>query len=159
MNEKIKELKKELEDLNKSEVIKIDGTDKTRRIFKSKDTFKLFGEMNAGCLNPYDDYTYEWLNSFLYNVVGLIDYTDSDTLEELYNEIEDIISEWADSETDIYTYDLTKWLNDRNYNVELLQEAIKENPDANNHIQIAQYRAIEEVFNSALNIMRKEWSD
>lgn len=140
--------------LNEYERVKIDGQDKERLIFKNRDeVFNIFGREEKEILSPFNDYTYEWLNSFLYSVIDFIDYEDFDNFEELQEKIQDIIYEWVDSETDIYTSDLTKWLGDNNINQYYLEEVIKEYPEANNHIQLAQYKAIEEIYNNALIVL------
>ena len=159
MKQETKEFNKEkvlkyLQDLNQYELIKIDGTEEERLIFKKRDeVFKIFGEEKKGVLNPFNDYSYNWLNSFLSCVIDLINSNDFDTFEELNESIQDNISEWADSETSVYTYDLTKWLHDNNNNVEYLEEAIKEFPESDNHLGIAQYKQIEELFNNALSVL------
>lgn len=146
-----------LNKLNESELIKIEGTEKERRIFKSReDVFNIFGSEEKGVLSPFNDYTYEWLNSFLYQVIDFLKVKDFDDYDEMEEAIRDVIYEWVDSETDIYTSDLTKWLADNNTNQYFLEEAIKENPQANNHIQLAQYKAIEELYNNALNCLMED---
>lgn len=148
------EVIKYLKHLNEYERIKIDGIDKERLVFKNRDeVFNIFGSEEKGVLNPFNDYTYEWLNSFLYSVIDFIGYTDFDNFNELQEKIRDILYEWADSETDVYTSDLTQWLADNNTNQYYLEEAIKEYPEADNHIQLAQYKAIEEIYNNALNVL------
>ena len=144
-----------LKHLNEFEHIQVEGTNKKRLVFKNRDEiFNLFGSESKQVLNPFNDYTYEWLNSFLFQVIDLLGYDDFDDFDELNEKInEDLIYEWIDSETDIYTSDLTSWLADNNTNQYYLEEAIKEYPQADNHIQLAQYKAIEEVYQNALNIL------
>ena len=143
-----------LKHLNEFKYITINGTDKKRLIFKNnQEVFDLFGGEDK-VLTPFNDYTYEWLNSFLSNVIDLIGYEDFEDFDELNEKLTDgLIYEWVDSETDIYTSDLTRWLGDNNTNQYYLEESIKENPQADNHIQLAQYKAIEELFNNALSIL------
>lgn len=144
-----------IEDLNKTEVIKITNSDKTRRIFKQSDkVFNIFGGENK-VLEPFNDYTYEWLNSFLYSVVDFINSEDFDDFDELSEKINDVLPEWIDSEVDVYTSGLTEWLNDNNNNVYYLTEANEEygETDGFKNLQIAQYKAIEEVYNNALNCL------
>lgn len=150
------EIIKYIEDLNKSEVIKIQNSDKTRRIFKqSNEVFNIFGSEDKGVLNPFNDYTYEWLNSFLYSVIDLLKYKDFETFEEMSEEISENLNEWVDSETDVYTSDLTEWLNSNNSNVYYLTEASEEfnETDGFKNLQLAQYKAIEEVYNNALGCL------
>ena len=42
-----------LESLNKSHTIKIQDTDKERRVFDNDKTFKIFGIVDKGCLTPF----------------------------------------------------------------------------------------------------------
>ena len=145
-----------LKDLNKTEVIKIQNSDKTRRIFKqSNKVFNIFGAENKRVLNPFNDYTYKWLNSFLNNVINLLNSSDFDNFDDLSEQISEDLTEWAESEVSIYTSDLTEWLNDNNLNVYYLTEAIEEynETDGFKNLQIAQFKAIEEHFNTALNCL------
>lgn len=143
-----------LKHLNEYERIKIDGTDKERLIFKnSSEVFKIFGENGEQVLNPFNDYTYEWLNSFLYNVIDYISKSDFENVDSLQEEIQDNLNEWVDSETSVYTSDLTHWLDNNNSNVYYLEEAIKEYPTHENHLMLAQYKAIEELYYSALTYL------
>jgi len=148
-----------IEDLNKSEVIKINDSDKTRRIFKQNDkVFKIFGTEEKGVLNPFNDYTYEWLNDFLYSVVDLLGYEDFDDFDELSEKISENLNEWVDSEVSVYTSDLTEWLNSSNSNVYYLTEVSEEygQTDGFKLLAQAQYKAIEEVYNNALNCLIEE---
>lgn len=154
--EQKQEILKYLEELNKTEVIKIVNSEKTRRIFKQSDkVFKIFGEEEKEVLNPFNDYTYEWLNSFLYNVIDLLKYEDFEDFEELQENINEKIPEWADGETSIYTRDLTEWLADNNNNVYYLTEVSEEygTTDGFKQLQQAQSKAIEELYYNALNCL------
>jgi hypothetical protein len=145
-----------IEDLNKTEVIKIQNSDKTRRIFKQSDkVFDIFGAENKSVLNPFNNYTYEWLNSFLNSVKDFINSEDFEDFDELSEKISEVLPEWIDGEVSVYTSDLTEWLNDNNSNVYYLTEANEEygNTDGFKNLQIAQYIAIEEVYNNALNCL------
>ena len=144
-----------LESLNKSHMVKIQDTEKERRVFDNDKTFKIFGIVDKGCLTPFNDYSYEWLNSFLCGVIDFIGYTDFDNFDELNDLIQDKIYEWVDNEVCVYTSDLTEWLNSHNENVYYLNDVLEENEikDGFNLLTIAQSKAIDEVFNSALNLM------
>ena len=147
---------KYIKDLNKTEVIKISDNQKTRTLFKQSDeVYKIFGEENKGVLNPFNDYTYLWLESFLNNVVEFLGYNDFDDFDELSELIQDNLNEWVDSEVSVYTSDLTEWLNDSNNNVYYMTEATEEygQTDGFKILQLAQYKAIEEVFNNALSCL------
>jgi len=143
-----------LKHLNEYERVKIEGTDEERLVFKnSNEMFELFGHEDKGVLTPFNDYTYEWLNSFLYSVIDLIGYENFDTIEELQEKIQDQMPEWVDSSVSVYTNELTKWLASNNSNTEYLETAIKEYPNADNHLALAQYQAIDELYNNALNVL------
>ena len=145
-----------IEDLNKTEVIKIHDSDKTRRIFKQSDeVFKIFGSEDKGVLNPFNDYTYEWLNSFLYSVCDFIGYDNFDDFDELSEHISEVLNEWVDSEVSVYTSDLTEWLHNNNSNVYYLTEVGEEYEETDGFklLAQAQYKAIEEVYNNALNCL------
>ena len=145
-----------LKKLNECEMVTIDGTDIKRLIFKDrKEVFNIFGSEKKGVLNPFNDYTYEWLNSFLSHIVDLFNYNDFTEIREIEESINDLIHEWVDSEVSIYTSDLTLWLSNNNSNVNYLEDAIKEYPTANNHLQLAQYKAIEECFCNAVPVLLK----
>lgn len=127
-----------------------EGKEKT--IFLSENTFKVFGVMDKGVLNPFRDYTYKWLNEFLSNVEEHLNYNKFDTLEEMQDSIQDNLNEWVDNDTDIYTSDLKQWFNDCNESEEYLTQAIKE-MNSKNPLMTAQYLAREEFYNNALNIL------
>ena len=146
---------KYIERLNQIEEIKIDDSDKTRLIFKNSDeVFKIFGGEEK-VLNPFDDYSYRWLSSFISNVVDFIENESFDNFNELSEKIQDVLFEWVDSEVDIYTSGLTEWLNDSNANIYYIDEVIKEGgiTEGFNLLQVAQYKAIEEAFYNALYIL------
>ena len=147
---------KYIERLNQTEEIKINNSDKTRLIFKNSDeVFKIFGEEEKGVLNPYNDYSYRWLSSFISNVVNFIENESFDNFNELSEKIQDVLFEWVDSEVDIYTSGLTEWLNDSNANIYYIDEVIKEGgmTEGFNLFQVAQFKAIEEAFYNALNVL------
>lgn len=153
-------IKAYLEDLNQHEYINIQGTDKKRLTFKkSEEIFNIYRMSNNGVLEPFDDYSYEWLNNFLIRVVEFIDYTDFEDLEELNNLITDELPEWTDGEVNVYTSDLTEWLNSSNYNVEYITQAQREygqQDDGFKLLSMAQYTAINEHFYKSLEIMIKD---
>ena len=134
-----------LKDMNAYKMIKINGQDKERLVFNNKTAWDVFGNYEIGVLNPMNDYTYEWLNSFLSDVISLIEDNNYDTYEELSEAIGDNINEWADSKTDVYTSSLTAWLADNNTNPCYLDEAVQEGA-TNNILMVAQNKAIQELF-------------
>ena len=90
-----------------------------------------------------DDYCYE----FIYEALCTLSDSEEGNEEESIYEIE----------ADVYTSDLTDWLNNNNNNVYYLDEVIKEygNNQQNgfNALMIAQYKAIEELYNNALYLL------
>lgn len=67
--------------------------------------------------------------------------------------LEDLRSEIVASCVDIYTHDLTKWLNSDINNVYFLTEAIKNDVnDGFRLLSMAQYMAIDEVMDSVMNL-------
>lgn len=146
-----------IQSLNDVKFIDIEGQKEKRLIFNNVEVFKIFGGMDEGCLNPFNDYTYRWLSSFFDSVVYWLDYNDFDDFEELENKINKIMFEWCDSEVSVYTFDLTKWLNDNITNVDYLTSALEEDylKDGVVLLQKAQYKAVEELFNNALQILIK----
>ena len=65
------------------------------------------------------------------------------------------VFEWADSDTDVYTSDLTEWLNRSDWNVGYLTDALKEygETDGFKALQIAQLKAREEVYRMVLDVL------
>ena len=141
-----------LKDMNAYKMVKINGQDKERLVFDNKTAWDVFGNYETGVLNPMNDYTYEWLNSFLSNVIDLIERNSFDTYEELSEAIQEDIYEWADSETDVYTSGLTGWLADNNTNPQYLDEAVKEGA-TDNILMVAQNKAINELFNNSIPLL------
>jgi len=87
-----------------------------------------------------------------------------DALEDIVNnssedtnieELRDNVFEWADNDTDVYTSDLTEWLNRSEYNVYYLTDAMDEGAsrDGFNLLQIAQLRAREEIYNAVIDAL------
>lgn len=149
----VKDIINYLEPLTDFEIVKVNGADKERLIFKHRDEiFNIFGSENKEVLNPFNDYSYDWLHTFLCNVVDFIKNGEFETLTELEEAINENIPEWADSTTDVYTSDLTEWLHDNNNNQYYLSEASKEGSH-DNLLMVAQYKAIEELFYNALNCL------
>ena len=65
-----------------------------------------------------------------------------------------------DGLVDIYTTDLTKWLNDNINNVYYLEDAIKNGAeDGFNALQVAQYQAIDEVAGHVITFLLNEWQE
>ena len=156
---KFKLIIEELEHLSEHGYINIQDSDKKRLIFKNREeVFKLFGGEKKEVLTPFNDYTYVWLHSFLRDLTDYLSQglkENSTDMEEAFNKFYDIMSEYIDSEVDVYTSDLTEWLNDRNSNIYYLDEAHKEFRDSDNILGIAQYKAIEEIYFNAYELLKE----
>jgi len=72
-----------------------------------------------------------------------------------YDNIEDSKGEIVDSLVDIYTVNLTEWLNNNIYNVYYLTEALKETEEKDGFkiLAIAQYIAIDEIYSEVLTLL------
>lgn len=75
-----------------------------------------------------------------------------------YNDIESIEDnrcDIIDGMVDIYTSGLTEWLNSNNYNISYLSEAIEDGAsDGFQALAQAQYKAIDEIFEEVLNLIK-----
>lgn len=75
------------------------------------------------------------------------------------NHIDDIddcdVMKWADNDIDVYTSDLTGWLNRSDSNVYYLSEALEEygETDGFKALQIAQMKAREEIYQMVLEVL------
>lgn len=74
-----------------------------------------------------------------------------------YNDIEDNQSEIVDGLVDVYTGNLTEWLNSNNNNVYYLTEAIDqyEIKDGFRALATAQSLAIDEIYGEVMNLLNK----
>lgn len=74
------------------------------------------------------------------------------------DEARSLIGEMADNDTDVYTGDLTEWLNASNYNVYYLGEAITEYQpeDGFKALALAQMKAREEIYNKVLDFIEAQ---
>ena len=85
---------------------------------------------------------------------------EKDLREAIENgDIDDVISELADSDVNIYTKDLLDWLASDLNNIYLVEEAIKEfgwTGDLIKAIQLGQYKRNEEFLFDALEIIKEE---
>lgn len=140
---------KHIEHLKEFKHIDVDRQEQKRLIFNNDEVFELFGVENENILNPGNDYTYEWLHSLFCHLVDHLNENDSNDLESF----QEIMPEYIDSEVNVYTSDLTGWLNHNKGNVSYLDDAIEEGATTN-ILMVAQYKAIEELFNNALRVVQ-----
>jgi len=90
-------------------------------------------------------------------VVYALDYLIDGDFEDM-DEARDMMTEEIDGLVDVYTSDLTEWLNKSNYNVYYLTEAQEESgvSDGFQALAMAQYKAIENAFNEVLNLIEEK---
>lgn len=94
----------------------------------------------------------DWIFDIYHSILStLMDY-DIETIDD----IEEFRSEIVDGLVSVYTYDLTKWLNTSNYNVYYITEALEDYgpfDDGFKLLAMAQYIAIDEIFNEVINLL------
>lgn len=98
-----------------------------------------------------DDWIYDKYHSVL-DALTQYNFESTDDLEEKRPEI-------VDSLVDMYTRDLTKWLNDSPYNVYYITEAQEEygvQEDGFKILQMAQYKAIDEIAGEVIGYLTQE---
>jgi hypothetical protein len=97
-----------------------------------------------------DDYVYSWYS-------GILDDLEQYDCEKIEH-IEDARAEIVNGLISVYTYDLTKWLNDDVYNVYYLSEALEEfdEKDGFKLLMMAQYKAIDEVFGAVVELLESD---
>jgi hypothetical protein len=104
--------------------------------------------------NVDDDSAYKYTKNFIDNVVENYDeiknLKDDDFLEK--------IDEWADADTNVYTSDLTNWLNKSVKNVAYLDETIKdfEPSNAGEALAFSQTLAIHEAYDKAYDFLKNK---
>lgn len=143
-----------LRELNKIDIIKTNEGKERIFFINSDKVFKLFSDSENG-LNPFDDYSYKWLNDFLDSFIDSC--RDEDDINENIENFENDLYSYIDSTTEIYTNDLTKWLNDNNNNVYYLTQVLEEGEglkDGFQLLQLSQYRAIQEHFYYYLSCLK-----
>ena len=85
------------------------------------------------------------------------DLRSDDDLTEILTKFEDEVMELIDRNVSVYTSDLTNWLNENQNNVYYITEAQEENPQTDGFkiLQSAQFKAIEELYMNALQVIKK----
>jgi len=96
------------------------------------------------------DSIYDFCRDYLGDISS-IDYKDIEAAREGIFEI-------ADSNTDVYTHNLTEWLSRSNYNVYYLDEALSEYQpeDGFKALALAQMKAREEVYEKVLSFIENQ---
>jgi len=101
-----------------------------------------------------DDWTYGTYADLMQRV------TDYDL--ETFDQLEDVRHEIVDGYVDIYTSDLTAWLNESNDNVYYLTEVLEQGLEPKDGFQLlamAQYQAIDEVMSEVVDLLQKDFED
>jgi len=117
-------------------------------INKVKEYVKLRDVIWELCKDLNEDFVYEqvyncliWLKEQLQS--GL-------TVDEIWEQLYETI----DTQVNVYTSDLTEWLNMSHKHVYYLTEALDQNPeDGFQLLAVAQFRAIEDVWNAVLDLV------
>jgi len=86
----------------------------------------------------------DWIYKTCYRVIGAMCDHDVKTADDM----EEHRAEIVDGLVDIYTSDLTAWLNDSIYNVSYIDDAMSEHEPKTgcDLLMMAQYRAIDEIY-------------
>lgn len=69
------------------------------------------------------------------------------------DDVEEYRGEIVGSCTDVYTSNLTEWLNSSVYNTDYLDEAVKEFGATDNILGTAQYMAIDEIYSEVVGLL------
>lgn len=140
MNKKIEKYLKQFD-----EGTRVDGSAYTFIRESASDKLKDSVRQAHGDKLP-DDWTYNTYYSLLERL------GDYDLAE---NSIDDVRHDLVDSMVDIYTKDLTEWLNSDIRNVYYLSEVLSEHDikDGFQALAMAQYMAIDEVMNEVINLL------
>lgn len=94
----------------------------------------------------------DWIYQKFSDILGtLVDY-EIKTIDDL----QDNRSEVVDRLVDVYTSDLTEWLNQSPYNVYYIDEAVKELGATENVLGQAQYLAIDEIYTEIVTLLENE---
>lgn len=122
---------------------------KSEVICTGNQIYEALSDMMREKLQMDEDSEYDFVRTALQNIVDNgDDDADADTLQEM-------VPEWADSDTDVYTSDLTEWIGRSNYNVCYLDDALKEHQpdDGFKALQMAQYAAREEAYSQTIKVL------
>jgi|SRR3990167_2141750 len=134
-----------------SEIIKIEEN-KNRFIFNDKRAIEYFSDSKrGGALNPFNDFTYGWVDSFISQSIDYIQTLEDDLSDYDLEGFGDARHEFIDGLVNPYNNDLLKWLSSHLSNASYVEEAVEEfGLDTNNFnfwnlLQQGQYRHIEDV--------------
>lgn len=104
-----------------------------------------------------DRFPDDWIYS---TYAGLLEKITDYSIDDI-DGLEDVSHEIVDGYVDIYTSDLTKWLNEDNRNVYYLTQALEEfrPTDGFKLLEIAQYCAINDVMTEIIELLRGEYDN
>jgi hypothetical protein len=109
MKEQIKQTIEEF--LKSSELIKINSTEKERRIFNDNRVFQIFSNSEKEItLTPFNDYTYEILYTFLYSLNEWLKSNEINEINDLNNFLDENFDYIVYDEL-IYNYQYIEYLN------------------------------------------------
>lgn len=94
----------------------------------------------------------DWIFETYRAILGSISDYSIETIDDLHDNRGEII----DGLVDVYTSDLTAWLNDSNYNVSYIDDAIREfgaPEEGTSVLSQAQYMAIDEIFGEVATLL------
>ena len=134
---------------NQFKTKKREGEDETIVVFKDNVDKKLEHSVFKAHGDRLPD---DWIFDTYHSILGCL--ADYDIEKE--DDIDENRSEIVDGLVDIYTSDLTSWLNNDNRNVYYLTEAQEEygeEKDGFNLLMMAQYKAIDEIFGEVENLL------
>ena len=99
----------------------------------------------------------DWIYEKYY---GILDALDGYTIENI-DDVDNYEYEIIDGLIDVYTSNITAWLNDSDYNVYYLTEALEneEPKDGFKALQLAQYKAIQEIFSFVRTMLENRKED
>jgi len=133
--------------LNQFEIKKVEGEYKT--LFKDNASQELKDSiMKAHGDKLPHEWTFNTYHSILSNLSDYDIKNEEDLEENKFELIEGLV--------DVYTSDLTAWLHDHNSNVHYLKEALENEPeDEFQLLGMAQYIAIEEIYNEVVDLLTR----
>lgn len=158
-NQTIKILQ-DLKHLNEYHYIEVEGTKEKRLIFEQSDAiYNIFSKVgDEDSLNPFDDYSYIWLNDFLSDFIYSVT-NENDDINDIIKNFENNLYEYIDNKVSIYNHDLLKWLSSNINNAWYVEEALNEYGYSKERgfiglLQSGQYKRIEAYYYNFLDSLK-----
>lgn len=126
-----------------------DRNGETIVIFKDNRDQKLYDSVMEAHGDRLPD---DWIFDKYHSILDAIGQYDIETPDDLDNNRSEIV----DGLVDVYTSDLTAWLNSSNFNVYYMTEAQEEfgaETDGFKILSMAQYKAIDEIFSEVAELL------